>query len=49
MDKWKIKKEKKGMFSWKAVSPSGHATIRSYSFARDIKNVSELTKEKGIE
>ena len=43
MAKWRVKKEQKGMFGWKAISPDGYGTIRTTSFARAIQHVHELT------
>ena len=45
MAKWRVKKEQKGMFRWKAVSPDGHGTIRTASFAQAIRNVYELARQ----
>ena len=43
MAKWRVERENKGMFGWKAISPDGYGTIRTTSFARAIQHVHELT------
>ena len=45
MAKWRVERENKGMFGWKAVSPDGYGTIRTETFARAIQQAHDLARQ----
>lgn len=46
MAKWRITKETKDIFRWKAVTPDGQGAIRTVTFEMAIKTIYELAKEE---
>lgn len=46
MVKWRVEREPKGMFNWKAVPSDGNGTIRTTTFTLAVERVQELTEKE---
>lgn len=49
MVKWRVKKQKSGIFNWVAESPTGHRKMWAFTHDVAIRAATEAAKEDGSE